>query len=57
MFYPIETLNILTEAIIAAQPFLMMQNVQMARSKRVKILCAFSSRLRYSFQRKSRLHT
>ncbi|EPS27456.1 hypothetical protein PDE_02399 [Penicillium oxalicum 114-2] len=45
MFYPIETLNILTEAIIAAQPFLMMQNVQMARSKRVKILCAFSSRL------------
>ncbi|KAB8266926.1 hypothetical protein BDV30DRAFT_244788 [Aspergillus minisclerotigenes] len=45
IFYPIVVLNILTEIIIVVLPFLMMRNVQMARHKRVKILCSFSSRI------------
>ncbi|KJK64107.1 hypothetical protein P875_00138546 [Aspergillus parasiticus SU-1] len=45
IFYPIAVFNILTEAILVVLPFLMMRNVQMARHKRVKILCSFSSRL------------
>ncbi|KAL4758597.1 uncharacterized protein BDW70DRAFT_141310 [Aspergillus foveolatus] len=45
LFYPIAVFNILTEVIIVILPFIMMQNVQMASQKKVKILSSFSSRL------------
>ncbi|RDW72596.1 uncharacterized protein DSM5745_07768 [Aspergillus mulundensis] len=45
LFYPIAVVNILTEIVLVVLPFIMMQNVQMAAQKRVKILCSFSSRL------------
>lgn len=48
LLYPIAVFNILTEVIIVIQPFMMMRNVQMAWDKRVKILCSFSSRIRYN---------
>ncbi|KAL4781547.1 hypothetical protein BJX76DRAFT_359752 [Aspergillus varians] len=38
LFYPIAVLNILTEIILFALPFIMMSNVQMAWLKRIKIL-------------------
>lgn len=50
LFYPISVFNILTEIIIVIQPFMMMRNVQMTWDKRVKILCSFSSRLRYDIK-------
>ncbi|KXG51261.1 uncharacterized protein PGRI_095220 [Penicillium griseofulvum] len=45
LLYPIAAMNILTEVVIVILPFIMMRNVQMARHKRVKILCSFSLRL------------
>ncbi|KAL4904659.1 hypothetical protein BDW74DRAFT_27352 [Aspergillus multicolor] len=45
LFYPIAVINILTEIVLVVLPYIMMQNVQMASQKRVKILCSFSSRL------------
>ncbi|KAL4989440.1 hypothetical protein BDW68DRAFT_156778 [Aspergillus falconensis] len=45
LFYPIAVFNILTEISLIVLPFVMMQNVQMASQKRVKILSSFSSRL------------
>ncbi|KAL4772668.1 hypothetical protein BDW60DRAFT_186713 [Aspergillus nidulans var. acristatus] len=45
LFYPIAVFNILTEIILVILPFIMMQNVQMASQKKVKILSSFSSRL------------
>ncbi|KAL4977898.1 hypothetical protein BDW66DRAFT_26820 [Aspergillus desertorum] len=45
LYYPIAIFNILTEIVLVALPFIMMQNVQMASQKRVKILSSFSSRL------------
>ncbi|KAL4993813.1 hypothetical protein BDV10DRAFT_178165 [Aspergillus recurvatus] len=45
LFYPVAVFNVLTEIILVILPFIMMQNVQMASQKRVKILSSFSSRL------------
>ncbi|KAJ5385293.1 hypothetical protein N7517_003204 [Penicillium concentricum] len=45
LLYPIAVINILTEIIIVVLPFVMMQHVQMAQDKRVKILCSFSLRI------------
>ncbi|KAL6239537.1 hypothetical protein BDW75DRAFT_227166 [Aspergillus navahoensis] len=45
LFYPVAVFNILTEIILVILPFIMMQDVQMASQKRVKILSSFSSRL------------
>ncbi|KAJ5514832.1 hypothetical protein N7463_004384 [Penicillium fimorum] len=45
LFYPIGVINILTEIVIVVLPFIMMRHVQMAKDKRVKILCSFSLRL------------
>lgn len=47
LLYPIGVLNILTELILLGLPFVMMRSVQMALSKRVKILGSFSTRLGY----------
>ncbi|CBF78153.1 hypothetical protein AN8727.2 [Aspergillus nidulans FGSC A4] len=45
LLYPIAVFNIVTEIILVILPFVMMQNVQMASQKKVKILSSFSSRL------------
>ncbi|KAE8350880.1 hypothetical protein BDV28DRAFT_150521 [Aspergillus coremiiformis] len=45
LIYPVTVCHILIELIIMAIPFLMIRNLHMARSKRIKILCSFAARI------------